>query len=248
MHWGAPVPAFGDVATSRVATLGLNPSNREFVDVDGNELHGNLRRFHTLSSLGLQNWQEARGSHVEMIIESCKAYFRRNPYDAWFKQLDFVISGTRSSYYCADSPACHLDLIPFATHQKWTTLPSSQRKSLINVSVGDVFDLLQQSPVQVIVLNGRTVVEEFQKISNVKLICTKMPDWSLRRGKTESVPGYAYLGRTQKIGTIDLRRELLVLGYNHNIQSSFGVTNEVRKSIRDWISAASKRIINETRR
>ena len=42
--WGSPVPSFGDLSISRVATLGLNPSNREFVDESGGELQGPLRR------------------------------------------------------------------------------------------------------------------------------------------------------------------------------------------------------------
>ena len=34
--WGCPVPSFGDLSSSQVATLGLNPSNKEFVDEVGN--------------------------------------------------------------------------------------------------------------------------------------------------------------------------------------------------------------------
>ena len=30
--WSCPVLSFGDVSNAKVATLGLNPSNREFVD------------------------------------------------------------------------------------------------------------------------------------------------------------------------------------------------------------------------
>ena len=30
--WACPIPSFGDFTRARVATLGLNPSNREFVD------------------------------------------------------------------------------------------------------------------------------------------------------------------------------------------------------------------------
>jgi hypothetical protein len=32
IEWACPVPSFGDLSTSRVATLGLNPSNQEFED------------------------------------------------------------------------------------------------------------------------------------------------------------------------------------------------------------------------
>ena len=38
--WSCPVPSFGDFSQATVATLGLNPSNREFVDESGKELEG----------------------------------------------------------------------------------------------------------------------------------------------------------------------------------------------------------------
>src|ERR1700738_3082657 len=43
--WSCPVLSFGNPLTASVATLGLNPSNREFVDEAGNELDGPFRRF-----------------------------------------------------------------------------------------------------------------------------------------------------------------------------------------------------------
>jgi hypothetical protein len=51
IEWGCPVPCFGNISRARVATVGLNPSNREFVDETGHELAGEFRRFHTLASL-----------------------------------------------------------------------------------------------------------------------------------------------------------------------------------------------------
>ena len=49
--WSCPIPSFGDPYRSRVGTLGINPSNREFVDRYGNELEGTARRLHTLHSV-----------------------------------------------------------------------------------------------------------------------------------------------------------------------------------------------------
>jgi hypothetical protein len=115
IRWGCPVPSFGDLSTARVATLGLNPSNREFVDGLGNELQGALRRFHTLRSLGLKSWSDVDARHLRLILESCRTYFLVNPYDRWFKRLDQIVSGTNVSYYSTSSGACHLDLIPYAT-------------------------------------------------------------------------------------------------------------------------------------
>ena len=57
--WSSPVPVFGSIDDSEVATVGLNPSNREFVDAHGNELEGAARRFHTLRSLCLERWADA---------------------------------------------------------------------------------------------------------------------------------------------------------------------------------------------
>ena len=54
IQWAAPVISFGNMSQSKIATLGLNPSNREFVDLAGNELCGHERRFHTLKSLNLR--------------------------------------------------------------------------------------------------------------------------------------------------------------------------------------------------
>ena len=97
--WGAPIPTFGDLSTARVATVGLNPSNREFMDLQGHELSGRYRRFHTLRSLGLSSWSDAHAGHLRLILDACRQYFRRNPYESWFKPLNQVIAGTHTSYY-----------------------------------------------------------------------------------------------------------------------------------------------------
>src|SRR5260370_1920150 len=118
IRWGCPVPSFGDLSNATVATLGLNPSNREFVDEVGDELQGSYRRFHTLKSLGLASWSDVDARHLRLILESCRTYFLGNPYDRWFKKLDQVVAGTGASFYDGSCVACHLDLIPYATTRK----------------------------------------------------------------------------------------------------------------------------------
>ena len=49
----SPVPYFGDLSSAVVATVGLNPSDKEFEDDHGREIRGAGRRFHTLDSLGI---------------------------------------------------------------------------------------------------------------------------------------------------------------------------------------------------
>jgi hypothetical protein len=234
--WSCPVLSFGNPLTASVATLGLNPSNREFVDEAGNELDGPFRRFHTLGSLGLNNWQEANATHLQLILESYDAYFLRNPYDAWFRRLDYIISGANASYYELPGTACHLDLIPYATAEKWTDLSSFNRTALLSHANETLALLLRDSPIRLLVLNGNSVVSNFQQICGVQLDRELMEDWSLPRRSASGVRGFAYKGLVRSISDIELEREILVLGFNHNIQSSFGVTSEVLESIHGWVA------------
>ena len=240
--WGAPVPSFGDINSSKVATLGLNPSNREFVDTAGNELDGVERRFHTLNSLGLRRWNEVRAKQRDMIEESCRSYFATNPYDTWFRELDKLIAGTCTSYYTPLSPACHLDLIPYATSDKWASLPASRKQSLLNFSKNSLGLLLSESPVELLILNGQTVVNCLEEFADTKFISKTMREWELPRKRTQGVMGYAYSGEVEYVGGVHLQRTIKVLGFNHNIQSSFGVTTTVKAAIADWIRTESQRL------
>jgi len=243
IRWGCPVPSFGDLSTSRVATLGLNPSNREFVDLSGNELQGQRRRFHTLNSLGLTSWSEVDARHLRLILEACRSYFSGNPYNAWFKRLDLVVSGAKASYYDESYGACHLDLIPYATERKWTELTAQQRSLLLSVAGNSLGLLLRDSPIRILILNGRSVVDQFQDIAGVYLERQEMPAWSLPRQSPRNVAGVAYRGVVDALSGIVLEHKLLVLGFNHNLQSSFGVTTGVIHAIRGWIAQATKEAI-----
>lgn len=236
IKWGSPIVSFGNPKYSIIATIGLNPSNREFIDAYGNELDGPIRRFHTLHSLKLGQWEQATKRHHHLILDLCFNYFRRNPYDYWFKKLDYLISGTRASYYFPSRQACHLDLIPYATFSKWTALSLNTKNALLFAS-GDLLGiLLKRCNVSHIILNGKTVVDNLQKLANVEFHKYLMKDWVLPRKNSEGVAGYAYKATITKIGNVRLNRAINVLGYNHNIQSSFGVTKQVNTAIRDWIS------------
>ena len=244
IRWGAPVPSFGDVLRSKVATLGLNPSNREFLDESGEELAGERRRFPTLSSLQLESWSDASAQHLEKIVYSCRTYFQENPYNQWFGRLDKVISSTDASYYGDMFRACHLDLIPYATSCKWNELTVQQRSKLFEASQDVLGRLLRGTPVRLLILNGTSVVSNFEEITNIELEKSKKPEWALPRQKGKDVMGYSYAGDTRSISGIPLGHQIRVLGFNHNIQGSFGVTTEVVESIRDWIGKLSQEVLN----
>lgn len=241
--WGSPIPSFGDLSCSSIATLGLNPSNREFVDVRGNELDGDVRRFHTLQSLGLKKWSDANVTHRKKIWESCNRYFDLNPYDGWFKVLDKIISGTNASYYDKSVKACHLDLIPYATACKWTELTLQQRTLLLNL-VGDTLGLLlKNSPIRLLILNGQAVIENLQRITGVDFEKDAIANWTLPRKTGVGVKGFSYRGTIREVAGVHLHRKVHILGFNHNIQSSFGVTTQVKTAIQEWVTASAEEVL-----
>jgi hypothetical protein len=238
--WGAPVPSFGDSTVATVATLGLNPSNREFVDEHGSELDGPSRRFHTLQSLKLKSWADADARHMEMILKSCCSYFDGNPYDRWFKVLDNVLQAANVSYYDGTFSACHLDLIPYATSLKWAALKTNQRATLLRATADVLGALIRDSPIRVLVLNGRSVVEHFEACAGARLQRKLMDEWTLPRESGKGVVGISYRGLLREIAGVPLRHPLTVLGFNHNLQSSFGVTKVATDAIKQWIARVTK--------
>jgi hypothetical protein len=240
--WASPIVAFGNPVASKVATLGLNPSNLEFVDRFGNQLLEPNNRFESLGSLRARNWSEVAHFGVERIWEACKDYFFRNPYDQWFKRLDRILVETGASYYSRiGETSCHLDLVPFATTNKWSALPRDHRVKLVELGVPSLARTLCASEIRVLVLNGATVVREFSRLVSADSFRTQVePSWSLQGGR---VIGISYVGRISEVAGIPLRRELLVLGFNHNIQSSFGVTSQAVGNIATWIGCQSSGVL-----
>jgi len=138
--------------------------------------------------------------------------------------------------------ACHLDLIPYATATKWGDLTGKQRAVLLEYSGDALGTVLRESGVRLIVLNGRSVVDLFGAVTSVRFDVQHMARWSLPRKSTASVAGIAYSGVVSSIGGVELGRAIRVLGFNHNIQSSFGVTRLVSNAIRKWLADSYSRV------
>lgn len=236
--WSSPVPVFGNPITSYVGTLGLNPSNREFVDQFGRELQGRLRRFETLASLGIRRWTNAKPTHIRKIAASCERYFFNNPYDGWFRKLDLLISDTRASFYMGT--ASHLDLIPFATSSKWSQLSTKQRTILLYAAGNSLAVTLRDSSIRLLILNGASVVSQFRALFGVEFESREMPSWILRAKTKTPVLGIAYMGAIQSLAGTAFHRTIKILGFNHNIQSSYGVTRELVSAIKSWIGQESE--------
>jgi hypothetical protein len=208
-----PVICFGRFSTSTVATLGLNPSKQEFLDKAGVELDGPRRRFETLNSLGIASLGEAPTERVELVAAACEEYFNRNPYRRWFDQLEPVVSAAGGSYYSGS--ACHLDLVQWATDPTWGALSDAQRTRLLSEDVGFLRDQLRNSQIRVLLLNGRAVIRHFAAAMCVTL---------------RHVPG---VHKTAFVSASVLG--VRVIGWSTNVQSSFGVTNELRRALAEHI-------------
>lgn len=151
-----PVVAFGDPTRAEVATLGINPSAREFVE-DSLPLTGDRRRLATLDALGAVDCGDLTAGQVAAVVADCAAYFQRRPYRRWFDPLDKLLrAGTDASYY--DGSACHLDLVQWATDPAWSGLAADVQQALLDDGVPHLRAQLSYENVRLVVLNGRRVL------------------------------------------------------------------------------------------
>lgn len=218
-----PVVSFGNSQTSRVATLGLNPSKIEFLDRWGELLRGSERRLATQESLGVTDLSTAPPSKVMEVLEACNGYFERKPYSAWFNQLMPMLRGCGASYY--DGSACHLDLIQWATDPTWSGLDGDIRERLVDEDAKFLASQLQNENLKVMLVNGKSVWKQLKK---------SMAD-DLKFDEAEPICGFAHCDTRVFVSTVFDR--VRVVAWSTNIQSSFGVTTELREELARRISA-----------
>jgi hypothetical protein len=208
-----PVVAFGDPSRARVATLGLNPSRIEF-QVDGVELDGAKRRFETLRSLGVESLEDARAHTIERVLTRCNDYFAGNPYRRWFDQLEPTLNTVGASYY--DGSACHLDLSQWSTDPTWNGLTGDARQRLMDDGAPFLAEQLRNETIELLLLNGRAVISGFAAALGVQL--TQVTGVTPDAGTATAF----FRGRYEGVD---------VIGWSTNLQSSFGVTRELRRAI-----------------
>lgn len=215
-----PVVAFGDWRVAEVATLGINPSGREFLE-NGTLLMGATRRLATLASLGATSLEALTDEQVEHVVADCVAYFDagRNPYRRWFDPLDELVGrATGASYY--DRTACHLDLVQWATDPVWGRIGLPERRQrLLEDGVPHLVAQLHHGNVRTVLLNGRQVIAQVRAVGLAEL----------------SDVGALTLGQ-RRCGLVSGSGEgVRFLGWSTNLQSSFGVTKDFRASLGAWL-------------
>jgi hypothetical protein len=209
------VVAFGYFLSARVATLAINPSRKEFQYNDGGLRQEGDRRFETLDSLeGLQSLEDCSDEVVDRVISGCCRYFEVKPYWRWFRPLQrFILPAVNASYVLGT--ACHLDLVQWATDPTWGGLTGAVREELLREDLPFLVNQLARHHVGLLLINGRTAVEQFELASNVHLDEVEPLRWSWR--------STAFF-----VGTYHGAR---VIGWSTNLQGQRGLTNVVRDAI-----------------
>jgi hypothetical protein len=182
----------------------------EFLAHNGTELTGPESRLESLDSVGEPDLRAASANTVDRIVAACNNYFLRRPYRRWFDPLEVILKRLQVSYY--DRSACHLDLVQWATDPVWRKLSQPIRKQLLQNDIPFLRRQLLEVNLKLLLLNGSGVANAYGTLFQVHLNESKIPNTRIT----------VYDGRDA--------RGLRVIGWNINLQSSWGVTN-VEKEI-----------------
>lgn len=220
--FSTPVVSFGQPHGVRVATLGINPSSKEFLHSKLVLLPSGKKRLVDRADLGRPNAAQLTRDEAVKVIAGCYQYFsdRGNPY-FWFKKLEsFAVKPAGASYW--DGSACHLDLVQWATDPLWSGISDvSVRENLLNKDMEFLRYQLTQYKFPWLLMNGRQVIEQFKKLKIAEL---KKYDWD--SGEDEKAPCEFVTGRYE--GT-------KVLGWSANIPYS-RTSNQKRGAIAKWVA------------
>jgi hypothetical protein len=126
-----PVLFFGDALSARIATVGLNPSKREYLDRKGQALRPVAQRFATLGSLGAPSRGELSDAQADRAIDVMRAYYDpdRPVFLSYFRHLTHFLHGMGVSY--GERTATHLDLVQESTDPVWTKLDTDEKARLL---------------------------------------------------------------------------------------------------------------------
>jgi hypothetical protein len=155
---------------------------------------------------------DAPDTAVLQVWQRCNDYFHGNPY-GWFNRLEEVLVAMGASYF--GDTACHLDLSQWATDPTWSGLPSRAREQLISEDAEFLLTQLRSERIAFLLLNGKAVVDAFRSVLS---------------GQLDPVGTIEDRTVTTKIyvGAFGSAR---VVGWSTNLQSSFGVTKDLRSQL-----------------
>jgi hypothetical protein len=163
-----PVLFFGDLLTARAATVGLNPSDQEYLSKDGIEVDGAKRRFETLTSLGAPDRASLTDEQCASAIQTMRKYYERErPVYSWFRSLNRVIGAMGFSYEKGE--VAHLDLVQESTKPTWSSLSKEELEQLRLLDMPFLSWQLKSFSLEIIVCNGKTPSVDVCSDVNVRI-------------------------------------------------------------------------------
>jgi hypothetical protein len=133
-------------------------------------------------------------------------------------------------------------LVPFSTYEKWSKLRDRTRKLLLEKSCDNLTRIISFSNIDFLLANGEGVIRILSDYWNLKFERAEVPDWELRRLNGRNVKGFSYSLDLKEICGVKTNRIIKIVGYSHNLQSSFGVTKEIRSNIRNWVRLKNREV------
>jgi hypothetical protein len=148
---------FGDLFRAEIATVGLNPSDREYVAKDGHLLAGPAQRFETLDSLDAQTRADLTDEQCKTAVDRMRDYYEpgKPVYGSWFTALGRVVEGFGGSF--EDRSAAHLDLVQESTQPVWGELPRAERDALLAQDLPFLDWEIRSFPLRAVICTGKTV-------------------------------------------------------------------------------------------
>ncbi len=221
-----PVLFFGNILDARIATLGINPSKNEFLDQTGTLLNGNNSRLETLVSLNVKSLNNLNIQQGHKIYNGCLNYFSKCPYKKWFNQLEnHILTKSRLKVSYFNGTACHLDLVQWATDPIWRSVNNQLQNQLLKNDTSYLNSQLSNYPIEVLLINGIGGLNYFKNYYSSAL--------SLIRNTTL---------RTDDLSTnvyeydLSLQSKIIkVYAWSSNLQSTKGLTNQMKGLIAGWI-------------
>ncbi len=212
-----PIVAFGRFDTAQVASVGINPSHREFLHKSGAPLETAKRRFVSRLHLGVPDGEPLTDVQAEEVVATTRDYFSTNPYKTWFNPMEkWVLQPLGASYWAGT--ATHLDLSQWATKPVWKDLTAYQQLSLLEQDASFLRWQIHHRRFETVVVNGKGAINQLadsgiatlHQVDQVRFEDTVIELWA-----------------TEVEGT-------RFLGWNRYLQSA--LPTEARQALRDWLS------------
>ena len=209
-----PVVYFGQYISAKAATVGINPSDREFFEKDQTLFKHDSKRLTDAEKLGKSFCAGLSDHEIQKIISGCDNYYKSmNAYMTWFNPLQQVAQYSIKSSY-VDGSLCHIDLLPWATSTKWGKLQKTTKEELLEAGRPFFEGLVKNSGFQYLFLNGRSVIDAFCKTIEPLNEIDRVSFLSVEGNKTNRSYG---LWKSNWNGKT-------VVGWSVNLQSSHGVS------------------------